>query len=162
MIQYLHKINHELIENVQCIITIGEEREKFKMILSHQQGNMHEEIQCYGKIDNIYDNYDQTMLIVDKIYKMNFGSSYTNELHLYNMENEKLHFVLEKLPTKQKIDDTCHEYGLMKQGANININEEYDTILYFMNYDIPIECNDHEIDVLEKIYCLKNKKFIQL
>ena len=83
MIQYLHKISGEITETTQCIITIGEHQEIFKMILSHHRGSFHEEIQCYGKIDRENENI---ILIVDKIYKMNL-THHSQENYSWTMIN---------------------------------------------------------------------------
>jgi hypothetical protein len=156
MIQYLHKISGEITETTQCIITIGEHQDIFKMILSHHRGSFHEEIQCYGKIDRENENI---ILIVDKIYKMNFNSSFTRELF---MDYDKLYIVIEKLEETKKIDDSCYEYDLMEEGANINLNDEYDTLLQFINFKIPRGCNEDEATVFETIHKLKDRKFIKL
>lgn len=156
MIQYLHKISGENIETTQCIITIGEQQSIFKMVLSQHHGGFHEEIQCYGKVEGETENL---ILIVDKIYKMNFNSSFTRELF---MDYDKLYIFIEKLEKPEKIDESCYEYDLMKEGATININEEYDALLQFVDFRIPGGCNEDEATVFEHIHKLKDRKFIKL
>ena len=73
MIQYLHKISGATDYNIQCLITIGEERRIFKMVINKQDDNTFEEIQCYGIMQIENDNH---LLIIEKILMLNFNSSF--------------------------------------------------------------------------------------
>jgi hypothetical protein len=156
MIQYLHKISGEITETTQCIITIGEHQDICKIILSYHYGMFHEEIQCYGNIDR--ENANVT-LNIDKIYKMKLNESFTRELI---MDNYKLYIVIENLEEKKKIDDSCHEFRFMEQGANINLNDEYNTLFKFIDFEIPDRCTEDETDVFERLHKLQDRKFIKL
>lgn len=156
MIQYLHKVSESSDYNIQCLITIGEERRIFKMVINKQDDHTFEEIQCYGIMQMENDNH---LLIIEKILMLNFNSSFTKELF---MDDEKIYFILEHKPSKLPINKECKEYTYLKQGATININQNYDTNLSFINYSIPDNCSEPESNLFNKLHHFENTKFIKL
>lgn len=60
--------------------------------------------------------------------------------------------VSKSIGTEPVIDSvyTRNINDLMEEGPNINLNNEYDTLLQFINFRIPCGCNEDEVKVFEK------------